>query len=326
MPELDTAEGKVISRGASIRPGVTVAVTTRNRQRRLLECIQSLSSIGGLAEEVVVFDDASTPPLDVPLIESECARAGLACRVVRSEENQGLIAARNRLAKEARTEYVLTVDDDVIVLNRNGLEHALRILDSDDAVSVVAFPQVNRVGGLDPGASQPCGAEYPCYVDRFYGYSHLMRRAHFLEIGGYREILFYYGEEPDLSLRLYAAGRQVVFVPDRSFAHLPEQTGRDYAGILRFSARNSCICSILNMPLPLAMVATWRYLQWHKNTLRSNHISDDEGRKWVRRELTARFPELWSQRRPASWRTIMRWKSIQKHTPRYHEREITPAP
>ncbi len=302
------------------RPGVTVAVTTRNRQQRLLECIGSLSTISGLVDEVVMFDDASSPPLDVPLLENECSRVGLQCRVFRSEENQGLIAARNRLAKEARTDYLLTVDDDVIVLNKDGLERAVRILDTDEAISVVAFPQVNRLGELEAGASQPCNSEYPCYVDRFYGYSHLVRRKHFLEIGGYREVLFYYGEEPDLSLRLYAAGRQIVFVPDRSFAHLPEQSGRNYASILRFSARNSCISSFLNMPLPLAVVATWRYLQWHKNTLKSNKINDDEGRKWVKQELRSRFPGLWSQRRPASWRTIMRWKSIQKQTPRYHER------
>lgn len=296
---------------------VTVAIATRNRPHRLLECLESLTTVRELVEEVLVFDDASEPALDIELVQNKSSSFGLNCRVVRSDETKGLIAARNILAKEAKTEYMLTVDDDVLVLNKSGLEHGVDVLNGDAAISVIAFPQVNRAGEIEPGVAQPCQVKHPCYVDRFYGYSHLLRRSHFLEIGGFREGLFYYGEEPDLSLRLYAAGHQIVFLPDRSFAHLPEQAGRDYAKVLRFSARNSCWCSFLNMPLPLAFVATWSYLRWHSNTLRACQMKDDEGRKWVRQELLKRVPEIWRERRPASWRSIMRWKSIQKNTPAY---------
>jgi GT2 family glycosyltransferase len=297
-------------------PRVTAAIATRNRQNRVVDCIRSLSQIADLVQEVLVFDDGSTPALDGTLLTLECKKIGLASRLRRIEVSRGYIAARNALAEASATEYVLTLDDDVLVRDARGLRAALQLLVRDPAVSVVGFPQVGRNGELDKGF-QPCHRSYACYADRFGGFSHVARRSHFLEVGGYREFLLYYGEEADLSFRLYARGYKVVFLPERSFAHLPEQAGRNQANILRFSARNSCLCALLNMPLPAAAVAMWRYLRWYKNTLRAWQISDQEGRKWVRSEILTQAPKIWRQRRPASWRTVIRWKSIQRNTPAY---------
>ncbi len=51
------------------RAGLTVGVTTRNRQQALLRCLSSLSLLGETLAEVIVVDDSS----DVPVADSLAA-------------------------------------------------------------------------------------------------------------------------------------------------------------------------------------------------------------------------------------------------------------
>lgn len=76
-------------------------------------------AIGGLQWELLVGDDASTDAGVVARLESIGRRAH--CRYIRQEQNAGRAAIRNRLAREARGEWLLYVDADLVVVDDNHL-------------------------------------------------------------------------------------------------------------------------------------------------------------------------------------------------------------
>lgn len=92
-------------------PSMTVAVCTRDREERLMDCLASIDNLnypGSL--EVIVVDNAPARGDTAALI-----RAGWPhFRYVR-EDRPGLDWARNRAIEESRSEVVAFTDDDVIV-------------------------------------------------------------------------------------------------------------------------------------------------------------------------------------------------------------------
>ena len=76
-------------------------------------------AIGGLQWELLVGDDASTDAGVVARLESIGRRAH--CLYIRQEQNAGRAAIRNRLAREARGEWLLYVDADLVVVDDNHL-------------------------------------------------------------------------------------------------------------------------------------------------------------------------------------------------------------
>lgn len=85
-------------------PDVSVVVPTRNRPRLLADTLRSLRAQEFSGEwEIIVVDDASTPPLSIPR----------GVRVVRHDRASGVNVGRNTGAEAALSELVWYVDDDV---------------------------------------------------------------------------------------------------------------------------------------------------------------------------------------------------------------------
>jgi GT2 family glycosyltransferase len=224
---------------------------------------------------------------------------------------------RNRIVNKAATPLVLLLDDDAFLLESEGVERAVAILDRDARVAAIAFAQANADGEAWPERMQPSRARYACLVPSFIGFAHLLRRDVFLQLGGYRDTFFYHGEEKEFCVRLLDMGYRVVYLPDAKVAHVPDATGRNPRDYVRYVIRNDCLGALYNDPwwrlswtLPGLFV---RYFQMRRRA----GVTDPDGPSWLVRELVASYPRVRAARRPLRAVTFSEWRRLRDVSPPY---------
>lgn len=293
---------------------LTVGIVTRNRPRALARCLASLEHLADLALEVIVVDDASDNPIHA-IVAASPASVAQRARVVVQPGAQGPIVARNTIVGLAANDCVLLMDDDAYVLDVGAIRRALRVFDADPTISAVAFAQAEADGTPWPPAMQPSRVDWCCQVPAYIGFAHLLRRSAFLELGGYREVLHFYGEEKDLCLRALDAGRPVVYLPDARLAHVPDPSGRSESRYLRHVIRNDCYYAILNEPWPMPFVSIPVRLLNYARMKRHAGTSDRGGIRWIAHQLWRTLPRLLAERRAVRWSTIRQWRRIGRASP-----------
>jgi len=295
-----------------MRPGLSIGIQTRNRPDALRACLRSLDLVADLDPEILVFDDGSEPPA------STVVDAGSRVRVLRGPGPAAV--GRNRLVREAAREFVLLLDDDTILLDGRAVSAALAAIEADPAIAVIAFAQANADGSPWPAAMQPSAAGEPVVVNNFIGFAHLVRRSAFLELGGYREIFEYHGEEKELALRLLEAGRSIVYLPGARIAHVTDPASRNAARYLRLVSRNDCFNSLYNDPAGRMLWMVPARLALYFRMRRGWKIHDPGGAWWVVREVVRCLPRVWRDRRPVSRATLRRWRALREQPERYEVR------
>lgn len=212
---------------------ITVVVCTRERDRQLRRCLESLAALEDDDHEVLVVDNNDRPTVSPAPIE---ARA----RVVH-ESRVGLDIARNRGLAEARSSVVAYVDDDCEV-DPHWLS-ALRISLADPAVAMVAgrvrpaslrAPSERQFEvhfGFDRGTrparftSHDRRPWFPLWAGLFGTGCNMAFRVELLEsIGGFDEILdmgtsIGGGGDLDAYVRLIDSGAVAAYAPDALVWH-----------------------------------------------------------------------------------------------------------
>src|SRR5438270_5801548 len=112
-------------------PRVSVGLPVHNGMRFLREALESVlrQTLGDF--ELLVVDDGSTD--DTPEVLASVRDGRL--RVLR-QEHEGLVAALNRGADEARAPYLARMDADDVSLPRR-LERQIALLAADESVGIV---------------------------------------------------------------------------------------------------------------------------------------------------------------------------------------------
>jgi GT2 family glycosyltransferase len=285
---------------------VSVGITTRDRPASLRRCVASLALAADLVAEALVFDDNSNPPAS----EALEVHGTPPVRIMRDESAPGYVAGRNRLVEAAKNPWVLLLDDDARLLDRDALHRAMRVLADDRTVAAVAFAQAEADGRPWPAAMQPSPAAGVRRVRSFIGFAHLLRRDVFLALGGYRELLGFGGEEKEYCLRLLDAGYSVVYRSDALVAHVPDRAGRNAQRYLRHVTRNDCLLSLLDDPIArAAWIVPARFALYFKMR-RAWRIRDANGPFWIAGELVRTAPAVRRLRRPVSRRTLRRWREL----------------
>lgn len=292
---------------------ITVGIASRGRPEVLARCLRSLALLGdGLAETIVV-DDGSDPPLEAPVRAMLGADAPVRLRFLRNERSRGPTAGRNAFARAAATEYVLSLDDDVVILSADAVRSAVEVMDADAEVAIVAFAQTDEAGR--PWPEQAAPVDYRCYVPAFIGFAHLLRRSDFLAVGGYREQIDQNGEEKELALRLLDAGRRIVYLPDARIAHLAASAGRDMRRYLHQVVRNDVLSGLYNEPFPLVLASVPVRLRRYFPMRKGWKVDDPGGFGAILRRLAADLPGALRERRPVKWSTLRRWREMTRRPP-----------
>jgi glycosyltransferase involved in cell wall biosynthesis len=128
---------------------ITVVVPSRDRPRLLEEALRSLAGQTRGADQVVVVDDGSDPPLSEAALRSMVP--GL--EFVRHDRPRGVSAARNSGLERARGGLVLFLDDDDL-LHPETLQAALEEFARQPEAGAVVFGY-RCFGDPEPGLENP---------------------------------------------------------------------------------------------------------------------------------------------------------------------------
>jgi GT2 family glycosyltransferase len=226
----------------------TVIIPTRNRRDFLRKAIVS-SLAQDVPVEVIVLDDASTDDTDA-MMAAEFPQV----RYERNATPTGPSVTRNRGARMASCEFLFPIDDDAEFVSPATVRQTIADFDHP-RIAAVGIPFINvRVG---PTVYQhPPDREKTYVVNHYVGAAHALRRSVFLAVGGYREHLFYMGEESDVCIRLLAAG-YVTRLGRADVMHHHESPSRDSRRADLFARRNDVLFGWHNVPtidLPLRWV------------------------------------------------------------------------
>jgi GT2 family glycosyltransferase len=307
-------------------PAVTVGVATKNRPDALVRCLRSLRLLDGLIDGAVVVDDGSDSAIEGPVLAALAADLPPSVRFIRHDASRNVAASRNRIAREARTPWVLNLDDDAFIVSREAVEMAVRVMEADPSIAAVAFAQCDAEGKSFHPSAQPLPVDYPAYAPTFIGYAHLLRREAFLAAGGFRERLGINGEEKELALRLLDRGWRIVYLPAARIAHVADVANRDGRRYLHQVVRNDVLGALYDQPFPLVMggaaVRLYRYFPMRKGW----RIDDPGGFGRVLGALLRALPEVLRERRPVRWETIRRWRAMTTAPPEPYRAPPLPEP
>jgi len=204
---------------------VSVVIPAGNAAETLPDCLEGLLAQNADEFEILVVDDASTDDT------TEIAEASGA-RVFRTERNSGPSTARNLGAREARGDILFFVDADVVV-RQGAITRVREFLDRNPSVAAVfgSYDDEPRAKGaltqyrnlLHHYVHQNGKRE----ASTFWSGCGAIRRAVFLEVGGFDEVAFPWSiEDIDLGYRLRQAGHTIVLDRHLLGTHLKRWTLR----------------------------------------------------------------------------------------------------
>src|SRR5579859_4726389 len=208
------------------QPSISVVVPTFNRKSSLYRLLAAIErqTYPAASFEVVIVDDGSTDgtrellrglrlPFELRLIEQ--AHAGPA-------------AARNLGVANARAELIVFLDDDVVPIPTLLEEHAATHRLAADLVVVgpMSPPQDWQRPAwvrweedtLQVQYRDMLAGKYPCTPRQFYTANVSLRRACFVESGGF-DVAFKRAEDVELAFRLRDRGARFLFNPNAVVMH-----------------------------------------------------------------------------------------------------------
>jgi len=206
---------------------ISYLLPSRNRPDRLASTLRAIGRLSAAAHEpvggaeVIVVDDASDPPVEVPpRLDNE-----LPVGVVRRKSAEGA-AARNAGAREAHGDWIVMLDDDSYPVD-TGVIDAIADAEPDVAAigAEIRLPDGSREQGGLPEVFVGCGAA--------------VRRGPFLRAGGYDPSFHYYAEEYDLCAKLIRDDWRIVQDWRFRVRHEKVGDGRDVNVIVSRLVRNN---------------------------------------------------------------------------------------
>ena len=178
----------------------SIMIPTYNRKSMLEKCLKALFDQDYPKDkyEIILIDDGSTDDTKT-MMESLSPSCKL--KYLRNEERKGIPRARNRGIREARGEYIIFVDSDVVVRpdfikqHMNYHKKYLDVIVNGELIRVFSFKQTGkkRKSILDFSLSPFDTANVS------------VARKHLLEVGGFDED-FLASEDLELGYRLKKAG------------------------------------------------------------------------------------------------------------------------
>jgi len=210
---------------------VSVLIGSRDRPSSLIHCLSSIITQTYVNIEIIVLDDNSEE-IFYGKIKQEFDDPRIRC--IRSNSTLGVAAGRNRLAKEAKGDYLIVLDDDARFRYKDSIEKVVNLFNIHDDVGLLAFKIVDIIDNEERGMRIPFPRNAirknpeilneSQLVSYYLGGGHSMKKEVFDICGLYPDNLFFGGEELDLSYRILENGYKLFYVPDIVVDHFPDYT------------------------------------------------------------------------------------------------------
>lgn len=226
-------------------PQITVSaiVVTYNSAENIISCLLALQDeVDSLGGEILIYDNNSDDNT-VQVIKESFPNI----RLIESEKNLGFGEANNRAVEQARGEYILFANPDMILDNG-----ALKIMFETFKNQSLAGAVVARLHNAD-GTFQPTCRNFPDFYNIFFSRGSVLNhkvlpaktgdtytlgdfdqiaevpaasaacmfteKSFFQKIGGFDDRFFLFMEDTDLSLRIKQAGKKLFFEPKAGALH-----------------------------------------------------------------------------------------------------------
>jgi GT2 family glycosyltransferase len=217
--------------GANPAPQVSIVIPNLEGESMLADCLGSVkASAGQITYELIIVDNGSSDR-SVEVIELNAPGAQL----ILNTNNRGFAEACNQGAEAAHGEFLLFLNNDVVLVDRcieETVKWALgdpytaawqpRILLADGQSWDSAGSFITRTGFLRHrrGGSvldNPLDESIKIFSPK--GACVLIRADAFREVGGFDPSFFCYNEETDLSWRMILRGWEIRYVPISAALH-----------------------------------------------------------------------------------------------------------
>lgn len=213
------------------KPLVSIIILTFNALEYTKICVRSIQNHTSYPYEIIFVDNASTDGTVEYLQELVEKNPGY--KLIRNPENKGFAAGNNQGAAAANGEYILLLNNDVIVSD-DWLDSMVESLKKDNRIGMVG-PITNYISGRQALKEIPYNNETGFYSfakqireynrgkltprRRIAGFAILMKKNLYLEIGGLDET-FGIGnfEDDDLCVRVQKKG-YAIMVDEGTFIH-----------------------------------------------------------------------------------------------------------
>ncbi len=204
-------------------PRVSALIVSRERPDLLRACLRSVGAQDFTARETIVL--ANGCAATAGLVRAEFPDV----RLIEEAENLGCPGGRNRIAEEARGEFLLFLDDDGELRDPTSLGRLVEQLAAQPRLAVVTTALLDAVADEPTGwRLRQSGLTTACLHFSFAGGASLLRAAAFRAAGGYLRGSIGPGEEYDLAVRLYHRGDAILHFPDVVFHHRVDKTEDDW--------------------------------------------------------------------------------------------------
>lgn len=202
-------------------PRVSVVILNWNRKDDLRECLNAIARQETPAQarhdyEVLVADNHSTDGSQAML-----AAEFPYVRLIQMPGNVG-VAGSNAAMKAARGEFVVLIDNDMILIETDAFRKIVERFDNRPEMGALAFrvldARTNTVSYNSPKYSD--GDDTIGYeTSAFDGGGVAIRKSVLERVGYFPEDFFIYQNEVDLSTRIWAGGSEIRYFPDITVAH-----------------------------------------------------------------------------------------------------------
>ncbi len=197
-------------------PLVSIVILNRNKKEKSLRCIESVFLQHGSSFEVIFVDNASRDG------SVEAVRSAYPKQVKLIERQQNSVTrGRNEGFKMAQGQYVLSLDNDILLPDPYFIRKSISLMKQNDDVAVLTA-KIASPEAPDQYQSEHWWHPFDTknHQDSFF-YSHyfpeaaaVFRRSVLEDLGGYDEAFFMGFEQAELGLRLTRSGWRILYCPN----------------------------------------------------------------------------------------------------------------
>ena len=217
---------------------ISVIFVNYNSRKELERAIDSLKNFYDESLEVIIYNNSPYENL------SSLKEIYKSAKILNSIKNVGFTAGCNKAVKVSNGEYLLFLNPDVEVINEflsSGIDFfsdnkdfgavGFKILNPDGTVQkeclrniptpINTFLRFFNLDKIFPSSKAYYSLDYnkPQEAHVLSGACMLVRKEAFLDVGGFDEKFFLYGDDIDLCIRLKNRGWKLYYLPIESVIH-----------------------------------------------------------------------------------------------------------
>jgi GT2 family glycosyltransferase len=181
---------------------IDIIITTKNRINDLVFTMNHMIAIGFNQNQFYIIDDGSTD--NTYQIINELYPL---CNIRVNTSSKGLMTNRSDMMEWTKNDYILSLDDDSHIRTKEDIEEAIALMDSNKSYGLFHFRVFNQ---LAPPPEKNTLPNVEHFLRGYIGCGHIIKREVIQKLGRYREVLVFYCEELDYSIRAYKLGYYTI--------------------------------------------------------------------------------------------------------------------